>query len=527
VSRRAAADVVARPLSTFRHWTPTPAAVASLADELANRIPQPVDELEVAAVIESTGVTDEVAREDFSADDVFALARQSLPAVKTIARRNDCSGDDARDDDPRSPGLRAERAAILRATTTSFLLLAPLALVPLIVRIVSNAGWSSGATTALMFGMSAAMLLLSGPTVAIGRRSAILFGFGYEEAGRRYLGRRALLTTALIMVAAAAGGATAVRAGVSPFTAAACVTGAAVLGLIWALVNILLYAGQLAAVIARLVLAALTGAVVAVASAPVTGLYVASISAVGLLAAPAFLLARRGRGGAVVAPRLLLTLDSLPYVLYVFTAVAFLLEPYTFAWLVGGGEGTRVDAVARIGTSLTAAVLPLAFSLVFVDRAMRRFWKFMRSSGEGHTVSTFHGAVKAFHTKQLRSYACWHALLSCACLTLFVTLAALTNVEQKIDSQIFIIALGLYWLFGCTQFTALLLLNLSQPLRACAPFAVAVVITAAAGALTAEFSSGSLILIEAAAASVVAWRLSLRGWRTVVGKAGHVYSSAF
>ena len=526
VSRRAGPDVEAGRLSKVQEWTPTPAAVASLADELADQIPQPVDEFEVAAVIESMGVTDEMARDDFSVGDVFTLAQQSLPVVKTMAQRNECIGDGTEDEDPRAPRRRAEQAAILRAAATSFLLLAPVALLPLIVQIVSNAGWSSGTTTALMLGMSLAMLLLSGPTVAIGRRSAILFGFGYEETGRRYLGRRALFATALILVGAVAGGAAALEAGIPSSRAAACVTGATFLGLIWVLVNILLFAGKLASVISRLVVAALIGSVVAVISGSAVGLSVASISAVGLLATSAFLLARRDDGAIAAAPRMLLMLESLPYALYVFMAVAFLLEPYTLAWLVSGGDA-RVDDVARIGTSFTAAVLPLALSLVLVDRAMRRFWKFIRTSGERHTVSTFRNAVKAFHTEQLRLYAGCHAVLSCTFLTIFLILATQTDIEQTIDAQVFITALGLYWLFGCTQFTALFLLNLSQPFRASVPFAAGVLITAVAVAFTAQFSSYSLIPIEAAAAAVVAFQLSRLGWRAVMRKVGHVYSSAF
>ncbi|WP_158889497.1 hypothetical protein [Amycolatopsis anabasis] len=64
-------------------------ATDGLVRSLAETLPAPIDELHVAAILESRGVTDEAAREHYRHDDVFALARtvfQRLPGPPADTR---------------------------------------------------------------------------------------------------------------------------------------------------------------------------------------------------------------------------------------------------------------------------------------------------------------------------------------------------------------------------------------------------------------------------------------------------------
>ena len=56
--------------------------VATLADDVCRRIPQPVDSFEVTAVLESLGITDDVAQLRYGAPDTFGLARAVLVQIR-------------------------------------------------------------------------------------------------------------------------------------------------------------------------------------------------------------------------------------------------------------------------------------------------------------------------------------------------------------------------------------------------------------------------------------------------------------
>ena len=57
-------------------------AILGLADEMAIRVPLPVDALEITAVIESWGITDEVATQRYGTPDVFCLADEVLTQMR-------------------------------------------------------------------------------------------------------------------------------------------------------------------------------------------------------------------------------------------------------------------------------------------------------------------------------------------------------------------------------------------------------------------------------------------------------------
>jgi len=57
-------------------------AAATLAVEVSRRVPLPIDFLEITALLESMGITDEVAAQRYGVPDVFTLADAVLPQVR-------------------------------------------------------------------------------------------------------------------------------------------------------------------------------------------------------------------------------------------------------------------------------------------------------------------------------------------------------------------------------------------------------------------------------------------------------------
>lgn len=174
----------------------------ALVDEVAKRVPQPLDAFEIAAVIESTGITDSVAREDYGTEDVFELAECIFPLVLRVNVSRGHVGH--KPDDPHIAYREAEAGAIVEATGRGLLALAPLALLLVAMQSLAAAGWTAASLLALSFGVTAAMLLTSGPILAIGHRTAIYLGFRYRAPATRFLVLGSLATLCACAVAAAA-----------------------------------------------------------------------------------------------------------------------------------------------------------------------------------------------------------------------------------------------------------------------------------------------------------------------------------
>lgn len=496
--------------------------LAALAEELAERLPQPVDELEVAAVLESIGITDEVALQDFGEPDVFALAEQLFPIVRVISRRT--KGEEGAEDAGRLRG--PEGRAISRAVTMLMLALGPVAVLGLIQWALSRGGWDA-TDTALVWGMSAGMLLAAGPTFAVGRRSAILAGFGYLDRQRLYLRRRALWSVALLVVAVGVFAVVAEAVGASVGVVKASAIGAGGLGTTWILVNILLFAGRTTWVLGCLAAAFGVGGGVTGTASPLVGLYAGAIAAVVLLTAATLLLARglprhpRGARGALLA------VESMPYAFYALLAIAFMIAPSALAWLGEEGAASRAETAGEVGLAFTVAIIPIAVSVIFIEPSMRTFWDLLRISGAQQDQTRFRATVRGFLAARILRYAVLHGALSLAFALLFLLLALNTDVDEALAGRYVLAGLAFYWLLGCTQYTALLLLNLSQPLRAAAPFAAGLGIALGASIAAVLLGLPYAIPIVATGAAAAGLAVALRNWKVVMNEIAYVYSTAF
>lgn len=107
--------------------------IAALAIDIAQRNVQPIDALEVTALLEASGVTDDVAQQRYGAPDVFMLGEAVLAAIK--ARRLA-----VRPGEPAPPVRDSRREALIDY------LKGPLGLMPpilLLLTIIALSGWAN------------------------------------------------------------------------------------------------------------------------------------------------------------------------------------------------------------------------------------------------------------------------------------------------------------------------------------------------------------------------------------------------
>ena len=84
--------------------------VATLADDVCRRIPQPVDSFEVTALLESLGITDDVAQLRYGAPDTFSLAEAVLVQIQDCKVLAGHKGRQPESPQPAYPSLARLRA---------------------------------------------------------------------------------------------------------------------------------------------------------------------------------------------------------------------------------------------------------------------------------------------------------------------------------------------------------------------------------------------------------------------------------
>ena len=165
-----------------------PSKIDLLARNVRARVPYPIDVLEVAAVIESMGITDTVATEDYGVSDGFELAGMVFESVRAWPGELAPVGHDPESERDERPNALADVSA------RGLLALAPLCVLLIGLQALALAGWDTGAILALSIGVTASMLLTSGPIVAIGRRTSVYLGFEQVDSARRFITGASLAT---------------------------------------------------------------------------------------------------------------------------------------------------------------------------------------------------------------------------------------------------------------------------------------------------------------------------------------------
>jgi polysaccharide biosynthesis protein PelF len=170
------------------------AALDKLTVDVQGRISKPLDVLEVAAVIESMGMSDAMARERFGRDDTFQVAAAVLAKIRSAPEGITLRRERPRDLAYVPPG----RGTHLDTARHPVWAVVPSAALLLVIWGASSLGsWPPSRVLALALGMSSGILLTSGLTLAVGRRASNLISLGKGHAARRLLIASTFIGTAV------------------------------------------------------------------------------------------------------------------------------------------------------------------------------------------------------------------------------------------------------------------------------------------------------------------------------------------
>lgn len=358
-------------------------AITELAGEVAQRDVQPIDNLEVTAILESTGITDSVAAQHYGAPDVFALGDAVL---ETIKRRNLAV---RRVDAPDMP-------PVSRIEAVKDYLKGPLGLVPpilLLLTIVAFGtwgGWSQRQVLMLSTGMTGSLILTNGLIQAISRRTSLYLGMGKPRMAARFLILSTSVMTAIAVTCIGVIAYIVERSGLfSGNDLAIFLIAFAGLTVIWMAAGGLSLLQQPVWLSVAIGAGLLCGVITNWITIPVTDFHVAIGAAFGYACALAiiYLALYRGFSKLTMNPansKALVRLPSLaylvdeaaPYFKYGFMYMVLIFLPHVYGWLGQLPEGqTRAAAGTNIEIGLTLSMPPLILVYGVAEHSLRLFWR--------------------------------------------------------------------------------------------------------------------------------------------------------
>jgi hypothetical protein len=495
----------------------------TLVEEIGRRVPQPIDVLEIAAVIESMGVTDPVAAEDYGVASSFELAEQIFPHLLARAAARVHAGHE-----PDDPNLeeRESEPALVDVSARGLLALAPLVLLFAALQALAAAGWTTGSVLALCLGVTAAMLLTSGPILAIGRRTAVYLGFGYGASARRFVitSSAATLLGCWLLAGTLLGAASAADV-VSPDQRLIFVGSLAAYALLWLLSAGLLLAGASFLVVAVYVVGLALGLAAGLQAGTLAGLAVGYGVIVAALAAGWGYFYPRDGVPALRLPSVgAAVLEALPYVAFGSAFAILLLEPHLLGWF-GDSSANRIQRLTILELSLLLALPPVLLATGVNERIMRRFWEFAKERQRGDGAEAFRRGVLDFHRHGLTLYVLTLGGLSLATVV-GVELIVYAGGLESVSQLVFVCGVAGFFLLGLGQFSCLFMLSLALPGRALRPVVLGLVVLSTVGIPLSliDFRLSALAFALAAAAFAAAAGVSCV---RVLGEAPHRYATAF
>ncbi|MCW2976139.1 MAG: hypothetical protein JWM06_1420 [Actinomycetia bacterium] len=502
-----------------------PFAVRSLAKNLARQVPQPLDPLELAAVIESMGITDAVALEQYDTDNGFALAERVFPLVH--ARAADHHESDTSRDVRYGEPLGAQAKGVLESSAGGLVALAPFGLLVGTLQVLAQDGWDSGSLLALSLGVVAAMLLTSGPGLAIGVRAATYAGLGYRATTRRFVEIASLSTVIGCWTVAALvlAGQTALSM-FDPRERLIFSSTIAVFAAIWLLVASMTFVGRPLLAVWCLVIALLLGVALGAAEASYSlGLAVALATAIVALLS-AWVLAGRNESSRPMRlpPTGRILVDAAPYAAFGGAFALLLLEPHLLGWF-GRSAAGRLRTLNTFELSLNLALVPLLSATVVLERISRSFWRLADQQRHRDERRSFSRALDREYRARLLLYTGLLASLSLAAAAAF-EVTRLLGALGSASSMVFFGGLAGFFLIGIGQFVCLVLLGFSLPAMALTPLAVGIAVLTITGipAALIDFRAGALAFPFGAAAFCAT---ALTQGRRVLRSADYHYATAF
>ncbi|MBV8528816.1 MAG: GT4 family glycosyltransferase PelF [Candidatus Dormibacteraeota bacterium] len=515
-------------------------AVAALAVEVAQRVRFPLEDLEIAAVLESMAISDMVAQQRYGAADVFELAETIFARVE---RRPPAT------DFPRGRGTRLIRAVAGVATDY---VRGPLAMFPILVLLVAIAAyrlvgnWSEDQVLAMALGITASLLVTNGFTQAGARRAAIYLSREMPGAMLVFLRATAIAATLTVTVL------TALTLTLATVLNIASQTDRVIFSVSMLLFATLwLVASALALVDAAIWIGAglIVGLMVVVGTALVlqpVGFYLVAATAAGYTAALVVMLRALRRGLSHVSTKDRFALpatayvihEAIPYFLYGILFMILVLIPHGLAWAASVHSGyANVSArISSVETSLTLPLVPVFLAGGVAEHAARAFWAWAQSSQRRTTtadVRRFARRFARFYMHHAAMYLLWLGIASILAVVVFQVFVSNGVLEQWLGERgaqdaivMFRAALIAYGLLGWGLFNCLYFMCLGRPYFAVRAVLAGILVAVAAGAYPAALGDVTFAAVAFAIGAAAFLLVSLWGVRQLVIRADYHYSVA-
>lgn len=507
-----------------------------------------VSTFQIAALLESAGITDFSAQQRYGHADIFALAQ-----TVSLQTSNDCSSNSV-------SAAASFPGESLRDTLLDYLrgplALLPMVLLSLIMALYKGIGrWGSEEVLATSMAMVCSLLATSGFVQAVSRKGASYLSQGCIRAGRRSIvlivgaGLLVVIGSAALFVAFALSTAWLPLEEVSliavTFIALSClwlVSG--VLFLLkqthWYGIGLAIGVGLSSGILWAGGRAGLSAGVVML-GATVVGL-AAALMVMGLAARNALTrqatVSPASQKRVILAPPSQLIVSLAPYFVYGVLYVVFILSGHIAGWLGRVPHGMeRMSAVAIIELGLTLALGGNILASGVAERTMRRFWLRVRSyqlqTAQGQP-EVFNWSVQDFAARERLQFVLALVLCSAATLAgLGVVLGVVgrANVAPWLLTPQMATVLGLgmvgYGLMAVGTFDCMFMITLSRPRQALEALGMGILITLGVGIAISQFTSYQYSAIGVALGGFMFYTIAHAWTKKMLARADYYYYSSF
>jgi hypothetical protein len=453
-----------------------------------------VDSLEIAALLESRGMNDEVARHRYAAEDVFdlsdsLLARMNANGLHTVRREG-----------PAVP--RVSLANMLQDYARG-----PLALIPILVLLTLIAAlrevgrWEGHQILAFSLGMTSSMLVTNCFVQAMSRRGAIYLSRGDHLAARAFVVGAMKVAALSVLVIAGTVAAAGMQFGAFSADDLTIFTLAFIaLSAVWLAAGVLALVGAIQwlglGLASGLAVATLVDRIAGSDSHLVLGSCVGFAVAIALIVRAALKGLRPLKGGRperTALPTVGYLLDeAFPYFVYGSLYMILVFLPHVLGWAAAWGLGAdRMAAGTALEVGLTLSLAPIILVGGVAEHAARGFWaeaKVGQACSLGNQPAMFARRLNTFYRGQLIRYLLAFGLTSALAGALFAIavedglIATWLQVERvDVVAFVFVASLVAYWLLGWGLFSSIFTVSLGRVTFALRSLLVAIAATIGVG----------------------------------------------
>ena len=528
---------------------PVPYALLDrLAEEMQSVCRQPIDVLQVAALLETSGITDHSAMQRYGHASVFDLAESVVLRFSTTTEpaRSDPSG-------TLVPEPRRQAAMdYLRGPLT----LIPMVLLSVLIMVYQQYGqWSSAQVLAFSLSMVGSLLVTSGFVQAASRKGSSYLSQGYILAARRIVGLVVGLGLVTVCLAAVVLAIAVMRILAAPLDAVVTMTVAfVVLSCFWLAAGVLFMLGQAPwfgvglAVGVGLIYVTLRGLATLSGQLGWAVLAATFIGCSGALLVMALVirrtLARHLAASPVGSHRVVLpaaphlVVNLAPYFAYGVLYVVLVLSGHISGWLASTPPGAdRMVGVTATEVGLTIALGGTILTGGVAERTIARFWRLVKVyqlETPPAQPSQFASRLCGFFGKEYLRFAL--VLSLCSMLVIGAVLSAVTWTQARgvvalpwTRETSVILALGVigYGIMALGVFQCMFMITLSRPGMANRAVIIGIVTTLTVGVIVGQLASYPYSVLGVVAGSLafaVAARSSLRN---LMHHADYFYFASF